>query len=105
MGLIRIHYWKFYIPILDYASIIYASANESTLKTLNPILNMGIRLSIGAIRTSPANSVQVISACPPLHLRRLKQLLNYTLKIFSLQKHPFHQKLTQIPPPLCNSFS
>lgn len=85
------------LPTIDYASIIYSSASESCLKSLNSILNTGIRLSIGAFKTSPANSLQVISYSLPLHLRRLKHLLNYTLKILSLKDHPFHKMITNYP--------
>lgn len=84
------------LPTLDYASMIYSSATESRLKTLNSILNSGIRLAIGAFRTSPADSLQVLASCPPLHLRRLRQLLNYTLKIFSLKSHPFYKMITDV---------
>lgn len=82
------------LPTIDYASIIYSSANKTNLKILEPILNTGIRLSIGAFKTSPAISMQIISSCPPLYLRRLKYLLNYTLKILALQNHPLYEKIT-----------
>ncbi|KAF0757674.1 Uncharacterized protein FWK35_00013692, partial [Aphis craccivora] len=36
-----------------YGSIIYNTAKPNLLKILNPIHNEGIRLAIGAFRTSP----------------------------------------------------
>ncbi|XP_075167662.1 uncharacterized protein LOC142239777 [Haematobia irritans] len=81
------------LPTIDYASIIYSSASDYHLKDLNPILNTGIRLATGAFRTSPAVSLQVLAFCPPLDLRRLKQLLLYTLKILSLKDHPFNKMM------------
>ena len=42
---------------LDYGSIVYGSARESYLKTLDTILHQGIRLALGAFRTSPADSL------------------------------------------------
>ncbi|KAL5240864.1 hypothetical protein ACI65C_008274 [Semiaphis heraclei] len=38
---------------LDYGSIIYSLANQNTLKTLNTVQNAGIRMSIGAFKSSP----------------------------------------------------
>lgn len=81
------------LPTIDYASIIYNSASSSRLKTLDTILNTGIRLSLGAFRTSPTSSLLALSSNQPLNYRRLKHLLNYTLKIFSLKTHPFYSML------------
>ena len=44
---------------LDYGSIVYGSARESYLKTLDTIHHQGIRLALGAFRTSPADSLLV----------------------------------------------
>lgn len=82
------------LPTIDYASIIYSSTSETRMKMLNPILNTGIRLSLGAFKTSPASSLQVLASIPPLHLRRLGHLLNYTLNILSLKDHPFLKMMT-----------
>ena len=43
---------------LDYACQVYGSAKPSYLKMLNPIQNQGLRLALGAFRTSPESSLQ-----------------------------------------------
>jgi len=40
------------LSAIDYGDIIYNSAKEKVLSTLEPIHNQGIRLAIGAFRTS-----------------------------------------------------
>lgn len=84
------------LPTIDYACIIYMSSSNSNLKILDPILNTGIRLALGAFRTSPANSLQAISNLPPLNIRRIKHLLNYTLKIYVMKNHPIKEKVKNI---------
>ena len=52
---------------LDYGSIVYGSARESYLKTLDTIHHQGIRLALGAFRTSPADSLLVEANEPSLN--------------------------------------
>ena len=46
---------------LDYGCIVYGSARRSYLAVLDPVANQGLRLSSGAFRTSPIESLQVDS--------------------------------------------
>ena len=56
---------------LDYGNIVYGSAPKSYLKQLNTIHHQGIRLSLGAFRTSPVESLYVTADEPPLENRRI----------------------------------
>jgi len=56
--------------MVDYGAIIYGVAPNSLLNTLNPINNQGIRLSIGAFKTSPIPSILCEANTPPLDIRR-----------------------------------
>jgi len=79
---------------LNYGSIIYSTAKPKTLQTIYPIHNKGIRLSIGAFRTSPIPSILCISGEPPLHIRRLKEILKYVSKKKCLSHHMTNKILT-----------
>ena len=81
------------LPTIDYASPIYSAASNSQLKLLNSIQNTGIRLAMGAFRTSPGTSLNIVSHTIPLHLRRLKQNISYFGKILSIDNHPLHKCL------------
>ena len=60
---------------LDYGCFIYGAACKSYISLLDPIQNQGLRLSLGAFRTSPAHSLCVEANELPLRLRREKSLL------------------------------
>lgn len=72
---------------LDYGCIVYGSARKSYLKRLDPVHNLGLRLSSGAYRTSPVNSLYVETNEPPLADRRTMLTCSYVLKIRSLPNH------------------
>jgi len=66
---------------LDYGSAVYSSARKSYLQMLEPIQNDGLRLCLGAFRTSPVSSLHVKANEMPLELRRRKLAAQYYLKV------------------------
>ena len=73
---------------LDYGCIVYGSARRSILKQLDPIHHQGLRIVLGAFRTSPAQSLYIEAHEPSLTTRRLKLSLNYVLKLKSQPENP-----------------
>ena len=73
---------------LDYGCIVYGSARESYLKMLDPIHNQGLRLCLGAFRTSPAESLYAEANEPSLSDRRLKLSMQYANKLSSNPSNP-----------------
>ena len=76
---------------LDYGCIVYGSARQSYLRKLDSIHNQGLRLALGAFRTSPVNSLYAEANEPSLNLRRKKLSLQYYLKLKSNPDNPTHQ--------------
>ena len=72
-------YWSLVRSKLDYGCIIYGSARKSYLQMLDPIHNQGLRLALGAFRTSPVASLYVEADEPSLYSRREKLSLQYDL--------------------------
>ena len=66
---------------LDYGSIVYGSARKSYLKSLDTIHHQGLRLALGAFRTSPVKSLYAESNEPSLYIRREKLSLQYVTKL------------------------
>ena len=64
---------------LDYGSIVYGSARKSYLQMLDTVHNQGLRLALGAFRTSPVSSLNVEGDEPSLWLRREKLSLQYAI--------------------------
>jgi ribonuclease HI len=86
---------------LDYGCIVYGSARPSYLRCLNTIHHQGLRLSLGAFRTSPVESLYVLAKEPSLTLRRIKLSLQYIVKLAACPNNPafesvFHPKFEHV---------
>ena len=60
---------------------------------LDPIYNQGLRLCLGAFRTSPVESLYIDAHKPSLGARQARLSLQYATKIKSLPKHPAHNEV------------
>ena len=67
---------------MDYGSIVYGSARKSYLKYLDTIYHQGLRLALGAFRTSPVEKILYAESNEPsLYIRREKLSLQYVTKL------------------------
>ena len=73
---------------LDYGAIVYNSARPSSLKMLDPVHHLGLRLATGAFRTTPVLSLYAESHQMSLSKRRQFLGLSYASKILSDPDHP-----------------
>ena len=87
---------------LDYGCIVYGSARKSYIKALDPIHHQGLRIALGAFRTSPVQSLYAEAGEPPLELRRLKLAMNYYLKLKASPGNPTYDLI--IDPPCIRKF-
>lgn len=76
---------------LDYGSIVYSSARPSYTKTIDPVHNNGIRLSLGAFRTSPIDSMYSESGEPSLESRRHYLICSFLCKLRSTPDNPTYK--------------
>jgi len=86
---------------LDYGSVIYGSARKSYLKQLQTIHHQGLRLALGAFRTSPVPSLYVEADETSLSERQIKLSLQYITKLKSNPSNPayncvFHPEYTAL---------
>ena len=75
---------------LDYGSIVYGSARKSYLAMLDPIHHQGLRLALGAFRTSRTASLYVEADELSLNTRREKLSLQYAIRIAENNSNPAH---------------
>ena len=73
---------------LDYGCIVYGSASKTALAKLDPVHNQGLRLSLGAFRSSPVEILYVEAHEPPLEIRRDELALQYVLKLKANPENP-----------------
>ncbi|XP_023312337.1 uncharacterized protein LOC111692524 [Anoplophora glabripennis] len=90
--LLRI-YKSLILTKMDYGCVVYASARKSQLKILDSVHHTGLRLALGAYRTSPGVSLCCEADIPPLIFRRNQLLLTYGITIWAQPNHPNHQFL------------
>ncbi|GFT65719.1 putative RNA-directed DNA polymerase from transposon X-element [Trichonephila clavipes] len=86
-SLLRV-YQAIVLSRIDYGCVVYGSACNSTLKKLDPVHHMALRICSGAFRTSPVQSLYVNCHQLPLDLRRRKLSLAYYFKILYVPSHP-----------------
>ena len=72
---------------LDHGCIVYGSARPSYIKRLDTVHNQGLRLCLGAFRTSPVQSLYVEANDPPLGMRT-RLSLKYCVKLISNEVNP-----------------
>lgn len=75
---------------LDYASFISGTARKSYIKILNAIYHQGLRLVLGAFRTSPVESLTEAGENAE-NLRRIKLEIQYYVKIKSCSTKPAYR--------------
>ena len=75
---------------LDYGCIVYGSARPSYIKLLDTVHHQGLRLSLGAFRTSPVESLYVEANEPSLENRRIKLGMQYATKLKAYPSNPAH---------------
>ena len=73
---------------LDYGSIVYGSARKSYLMMLDTVHHQGLRLALGAFRTSPVESLYVEAEEPSLYLHREKLALQYAIRLAANPSNP-----------------
>jgi hypothetical protein len=92
-------YKSLVLSVIDYGSIIYEAAPESILKSLDPIHSQGIRLSIGAFKTSPVPSILCEANTPPLEIRRNILTHKFALKRLADKNNTISPYLFNTSPP------
>ena len=78
---------------LDDGCIVYGSASKSVLRTLDAVHHAGLRIYLGAFRTSPVQSLYVKAGEASLSLRRLRLAMNYVLKLHSVPENPAYDSV------------
>ena len=74
---------------------------KTALAKLDPVHNQGLRLSLGAFRSSPVESLYVEAHEPPLEIRREKSALQYILKLKANPGNPAYDVCVLIPNSIC----
>ena len=72
-------------------AVVYGSARKSYLQMLDTVHNQGLRIALGAFKTSPVQSLYVEANEPSLYTRREKLSLQYALRVAANTSNPAHK--------------
>ena len=82
--------------VLDYGSFIYATASKSRLAVLDRLQNRGLRICLGAMRSTNTMSLKVEGNEAPLALRRQYLADRYYFRTFAISRHPCCAAITNL---------
>ena len=85
---------------LDCECIVYCSARPSYIMLLDTVHHQGLRLSLGAFRTSPVESLYVEANEPSLENRHIKLGMQYATKLKAYPSNPAYDCVFN---PLCKN--
>ncbi|GFU46916.1 probable RNA-directed DNA polymerase from transposon X-element [Trichonephila clavipes] len=88
-SLLRV-YQAIVLSRIDYGCVAYGSACNSTLQKLDPVHHMALRICSGAFRTSPVQSLSMLTVISFLSRSSTEEaiLLRFYFKILSVPSHP-----------------
>ncbi|XP_064646759.1 uncharacterized protein LOC135499744 [Lineus longissimus] len=86
-----------YRPIMEYASATWVTASDTTKAKLDKVQNMGLRIILGGMRSTPIGDMEITAAIQPLELRREYKTLTQGEKSNRLKTHPLHLVLRKEP--------
>jgi len=82
-------------PVTEYASTTWATASKTSKGKLDKVQNMGLRIILGAMKTTPIREMEKTADLEPLETRRNYKILVQAEKAKRMPTHPLHQKLNK----------
>lgn len=82
-------------PTMEYASTSWGTASKTNKSRLDKVQNMGLRLILGAMRSTPIQDMEKTANVEPLERRRDLKILMQGEKLRRLPSHHLHHRLEQ----------
>jgi len=83
-------------PITEYASSSWITASRTSKSKLDKVQNAGLRIILGAMKTTPIREMEKTADLEPLEARREYKALAQAEKAKRLPSHPLHKKLQSL---------
>ena len=81
-------YHAIIISELEYGSEIYEFICETSSRSLDPVRNIALRLATGAFRSSPINSLEIITESMPIEYTKEDKILSYLTRVKVNESNP-----------------
>ena len=88
-------------PVVEYASTTWDTSSKTNKSKIDRVQNIGLRIIVGAMRSTPIQQMEKTADLQPLKCRREYKAAIQGEKLKRLTSHPLHQKLqhgTKKPP-------
>ena len=82
-------------PTMEYASTSWGTASKTNKSRLDKVQNIGLRLILGAMKTTPIHDMEKTTDIEPLERRRNLKVLMQGEKMRRLPSHHLHHRLQQ----------
>ena len=82
-------------PIMEYSSTAWSTSANTTKMKLDRVQNWGLRMVLGAMKTTPITDMEKTADIEPLDNRRNTKVLLQGEKMRRLTSHPLHNRLSE----------
>ena len=82
-------------PTMEYASTTWGTAAKTNKQKLDKVQNIGLRIVLGALKTTPVHEMEKTADVEPLERRRNLRIVQQGEKLRRLPSHPLHSLLNQ----------
>ena len=89
---------------LDYGCFIFGGINKKLMNKINSIQYKGLRLIIGAMRSTPTNALQIECNEMPWHLRNQLLGSRFIMKRIQIENHTVIEKITKLRDSMDSNF-
>ena len=79
-------------PVVEYASTTWDTASKTNKSKLDRVQNMGLRIILGAMKSTPIQQMEKTADLQPLECRREYKAAIQKEKLKRLTSHPLHQR-------------
>ncbi|KAK7094328.1 hypothetical protein V1264_007968 [Littorina saxatilis] len=83
-------------PVLEYGVSAWATAAKTHTNKLDRVQNFGLRIILGAMKSTPIAAMEKTVGVEPLESRQRSKLLAHAEKMKRLPDHPLHDKLKSL---------
>lgn len=82
-------------PVMEYSSQPWSTAANNNKSRLDRVQNWGLRMVLGAMKSTPITDLEKTADIQPLETRRQTKILTQTEKMKRLPSHPLHSRLNE----------
>ena len=93
MSVLKKTYTSYVRPSLEYGATALGSAAKTSLKKVDKVQNIGLRIMTGGMRSTPISTMESITSLQTTEERRENKILSQYTKIEMLENQPLNKRV------------